>query len=223
VKTSQILSIACTLTAVFSSPAYTATYGGIEFPGGAESFADAVVSFVPGTGTGVAVNPPGPGVNGYAYNDPTNALGYPNLNNTRFFTSLGNGGELVLQFTDNYLTTSGDASADLHIFEQGNQIEQFYVAISTDGAAWIDLGLVTANPAPAGSIDIDGVAGVTPGGLYSYVRLIDSGTNSSLFPWAGADIDAVGAISTVVVPIPAAAWLFGTALLGLGALKRKKA
>ncbi|MCX2983384.1 hypothetical protein EYC98_21195 [Halieaceae bacterium IMCC14734] len=41
------------------------------------------------------------------------------------------------------------------------------------------------------------------------------GTNASA--WAVADGD-IGA-----VPIPAAAWLFGSALMGLGALKRKKA
>lgn len=221
-KTAQLLSIACALSAGFSSASYAATYGGIEFPGGVESFADAVVSFTPGTNTGVGT-PTNPGVDGYPYDDPTNALGTPEENNTRFFTALGDGGELVLQFTDNFLTTSGDASADLHIFEVGGQIEEFFVAISTDGSSWIDLGLITGQPLPAGSIDIDGVAGVTQGGLYSYVRLIDSGTNGSLDPWAGADIDAVGAISSVSsVPVPAAAWLFGSALLGLGAMKRKR-
>jgi hypothetical protein len=35
--------------------------------------------------------------------------------------------------------------------------------------------------------------------------------------------DNLNALSTSAVPLPAAAWLFGSALLGLGALKRKKA
>ena len=42
----------------------------------------------------------------------------------------------------------------------------------------------------------------------------------------GADIDAVGAISSAapVIPIPAAVWLFGSGLLGLiGIARRKKA
>jgi hypothetical protein len=43
----------------------------------------------------------------------------------------------------------------------------------------------------------------------------------------GADIDAVGAISSAPpvnpVPVPAAVWLFGSALLGLaGAARRRK-
>ncbi|MDJ0926314.1 MAG: hypothetical protein QNJ73_01590 [Gammaproteobacteria bacterium] len=38
----------------------------------------------------------------------------------------------------------------------------------------------------------------------------------------GADIDAVGAISTTIIPVPAAAWLMGSALGILGFWGRKK-
>ena len=66
--------------------------------------------------------------------------------------SLGTGGSITMQFTDNALTGSGDSAADLHIFEIGADVEGFFVEISTDGFAWVDLGLLAGQPT---SIDID--------------------------------------------------------------------
>jgi hypothetical protein len=57
------------------------------------------------------------------------------------------------------------------------------------------------------------------------LQLTDS--NDLVFRWVNEDLSAVGvntvAGSITVVPLPAAAWLFGSALLGLGVVKRKKA
>ena len=94
------------------------TIDGITFPDGVASFADAVVSYTPG----VDVGPP--------YINPNNALGVPDYVDPNGATSLGEGGTLILQFVDNFLTTSGDATPDLHVFEIGGATESFNLSIS---------------------------------------------------------------------------------------------
>jgi hypothetical protein len=192
---------------VVTTGASATTYGGIEFPDGPSSFADAVVSYSPGSDVGGN------------FADPTSALGIPDYGSSTGATSLGDGGELVLQFTDNSLIASGDINQDLWIFEIGSATESFNVAISTDNSNWIDLGDVGGQPT---GIDIDSIAGVTAGVFYSYVRLKDIAPNQSNFPFGEADIDAVGAISSAPpVPVPAAVWLFGTGIFGLLGVLRK--
>lgn len=167
------------------------TVGGITFPDGPSSFADAVVSYTPGAN----VTTPGD------YDDPADALGLPNYNGATGSVSLGQFGTLVLRFVDNSLTTSGNATPDLHVFEIGGAVEVFNLSISTDGVTWIDLGDVLGQPT---SVDIDGKAGVVAGAQYSYVRLIDVLPHQSGAPFGEADIDAVGAISSAppVDPVP---------------------
>jgi hypothetical protein len=80
-------------------------------------------------------------------------IGIPDYSGNNFTAvSLGDGGSLVLQFTDNSLTTSGDNTPDLHVFEVGGAVEYMKVFISADASNWIELGDVLGQPS---SIDID--------------------------------------------------------------------
>ena len=162
------------------------------------------------------------------YNNSSRALGPPDGPGT----SLGNGSEgditdasLILRFDDNSLTPSGDSTADLHIFEGGPAVEEMEISISKDGQAWIFLGLLEGQPT---SIDIDGTAGVAPGDLFRFVRLSDAGEGASGSPFGGADIDAVGAISSSFdvpdipqIAAPAALPLLGLGLAALVAYRRR--
>jgi hypothetical protein len=166
-------------------PGSAKVYGGVDFRGGASSFADEVVSYNPTNG-----------VSGHASN-PSMALGKPDYatHNTNY-VSLGDQGTLILKFTDNSLTTSGNNYEDLWIFEVGNIIESTDVYISKDGINWIYVGYTTNSTQ---GIDIDayiGPEGVFLGELYSYIKIVDRLPHESDSPSTGADIDAVGAISS---------------------------
>lgn len=192
------------------------TYDGILFPAGDISFADAVFSFTPGV-------PPATDPN---YTDPTAAIGVPDYLNPNGSVSLGRGGELILRFTDNSLTGSGDSAADLHIFEIGPDVEDTFVAISRNGLDFIDVGKVSGSTS---SIDIDpflASLGLDAFMQFSFVRLIDDpneGASSGIT--VGADIDAVGAISSSApvsqVPLPASGLLLLSAA-AFGALRFRR-
>lgn len=197
-----------------NSTAHAVLIGGVEFPNGAQSFADVVVSYNP-VGSGVSTD----------YDDPTQALGVPNyptgvIANGNGHVSLGDvGGSLVLQFVDNLLTPSGDSAHDLWIFEVGPAVEPTFVDISVDALTWTPVG------AAAGATRGINIDAFVSSGQYSYVRLTTKQSYSGS-PFAGPDIDAVGAISSVNVPQvnvpePMTAALIG---LGLGGLsfRRKK-
>lgn len=166
-------------------------FAGVEFPHGQKSFADAVVSYN-------NLGQPDPD-----WSKPDQALGTP-CSSTNFTgiderkgcgaVSLGSGGTITLQFKDNYLTGSGDNKDDLWIFEVGRSLEDTFVEISKDGQTWFSVGKVTGSTQ---GIDID-ASGFGKADKFSFVRLTDDPNEGEIdMKDVGADIDAVGAISSI--------------------------
>lgn len=204
--------VACTVSQAWAVPIGNAA-GSVEFPQGSVSFADSVESYNVGTG---GVTP--------ANGDASNALGMPDYSgggacsgnaSDCSFVSLGAGGSLVLRFIDNLLTGSNNSDLDLWIFEVGPDVEDTTVDISVDGFTWLNVGSVGGSTS---GVDLD-YYGYGAADTFSYVRLTDvaseGGTSGAS---VGADIDAVGAISTVLASVPEPSTLFllalgGTALL----------
>src|SRR5574340_153692 len=174
-----LLAAVLLLTAAAAS---ATQYGGVEFPLGEISFADSVVAFE--RGPGVASD----------HANPDWALGPPDFVEATHdnAVSLGEGGSITVRFVDNGLVDQNkvEGGLALFIFEVGGQVERFKVEISKDGEHWIDLGTVKGQPT-----GIDIAPFTSSGDVFYYVRITDDASQvQSSFPWAGADIDAVGAI-----------------------------
>jgi hypothetical protein len=199
-------------SALWAQPARAELIKGIEFPLGNVSFADAVVSYAP---VMVGSGPTAP------HRDPTHALGRPDYAGQDAcptapactFVSLGDGGTLTLQFTDNVLTGGGDSRADLWIFEVGPDVEDMFVEISRDGVDWLAVGKVGGSTA---GVDIDAF-GYGVADSFAWVRVRDDpALDGQSGATVGADIDAIGAISTrqlTSVPEPESLALVLVALL----------
>jgi OmpA-OmpF porin, OOP family len=149
----------------------------VQFTIGDAAFADRVVAFEEGT----------PRTNVQGYRNPQTALGPPQGDRDNEDVTLGCGGRLTLEFTDNVLVDG--PGPDLHVFEVGPDVEAMEIEISRDGRSWLDLGAVKGQPA---SVEIHNVA--QPGMEYRFVRITDLKSScGSEYP--GADIDAVGTIA----------------------------
>lgn len=229
--TKTILAASALLTSsFFAANLHAIQYGGIEFPSGVISFADAVVSYDPNYNegdAGVGTGPTDPN-----FTDPIEALGAPDYVNPFGSVSLGAGGRIVLEFVDNFLTGSSltgvaDGIFDLHIFEIGPDVEDTFVDISKDGLIWSPIGKVFGSTS---SIDIDAF-GFKVSDQFRFVRLTDDKSEGNRTgSTVGADIDAVGAITTVIAPDPkpdsvpdsgSAATLLILSLAGLAAIRRR--
>ncbi len=207
----RIVAVLVVTLTIFVPDARAVIFGGIDFPDGLISFADRVIRYDPAFGG----SPP----SGPDFTNPLEALGPPRVSPPGQFVSIGDGGLLELGFVDNVLTNSGNNGVrDLHIFEIGPAVERTFVAIhptpdarpfldpggDSNGDGFFEIGSVSGGTA---SIDLDVVfPGVAPGVLrFDAVQLIDDFFDNLFLPpglSAGADIDAVGAISTAFVPGP---------------------
>lgn len=183
------------LAAMAAAGIHAEEFGGIEFPQGAISFIDEMMSYEPDYSGG-------PVPTHENFTDPSEAIGVPDYSGGGSGTgsvSLGSGGRIVLRFTDNKLTGSDSPDPDLHIFEVGPDVEDTFVEISTDGTSWHSVGKVFGSTS---SIDIDAY-GFGSTDEFSYVRLTDDpDEGSNIGGTIGADIDAVGAISTTPAAPP---------------------
>lgn len=211
--------------AIGSGPTSAAIYGGQDFTGIPITFADVVVSYDPLAD----INNELPNAGS---NNPNAALGTPDyITSGPLYTSLGMGGSLTLGFSNKTFTGSGDANNDLWVFEIGTP-EAVTVEISKDKNTWLSLGIAKASPNVAAiGIDIDQF-GYGLSDFFSFVRLTDVAnegetrcSTTSSYCFVGADIDAVGVTNSSfgpVVPVPAAFWLFGSALMGFGFIRKRK-
>ena len=197
--------LACLSQAAVSQECGAKRYGGIDFPGGVCSFADMVIRFVPGD----------PAPTNARFTDSERAAGAPDYTgggNGTGAVSLGPGGLLELGWVDNLLTNSGDARGDLHVFEVGPAIEETDLAVrcadpethrivseiapAAEGDPYHSIGRADGSTS---SIDIDAVfrgfgAGVLKFDAIRIVDIVDQGGVDT--STGGADIDAVGAISS---------------------------
>jgi outer membrane protein OmpA-like peptidoglycan-associated protein len=146
------------------------------------SFADSVVKFRVGNPAPIE-----------KYSDPNQCLHEPNYKSYRVgtFLSLGCEGSVTVAFTDNgFMNLEGD---DLHIFEVGPSEEAAKVEISENGIDWHDAGRITGGKS---SIDLseENIDSTT---VFHYVRLTDERTLCHSKS-AGADVDAIAAINSVL-------------------------
>ena len=154
----------------------------VYLPLGKVSFADSVVSFKLGF--------PRPLLH---LRDSTQSLHEPNYRSysSPDFVSLGCKGDLILKFTDNgFMNLKGD---DMYVFEVGPSRERTLVEISTDGNKWY-----AAGTAEGGTSRIDFAdRNIDSTMVFYYVKLRDL-KDECAGKSAGADIDAVAAVNSVV-------------------------
>ena len=163
---------------------------GIYFEMGTQSFGDVVSNYNPLFASG-----PAPII---GLQDPDVALGVPNFVGNleplpnQGAVSLGRGGQLVIRFSDNLLVASGDSTPDLYIREVGVS-EEATVEVSSDGLTYRSVGRISGTQS---TIDLDAF-GISTGERLEYVRITDDpNQGATTGDSVGADIDAIGAISS---------------------------
>lgn len=157
-------------------------YKSVYFPLGEISFADKVVEFTVGDPAPVK-----------KYRDSIQCLHQPNYVNYQSpnFVSLGCGGVLVVQFTNNgFMNLPGD---DIYIFEVGPSREAASIEVSKDGKNWLYAGRIAGGKSAIDLSDED----IDQETVFYYLKITDLKELCRSIS-AGADIDAIGAINSVI-------------------------
>lgn len=157
-------------------------YESIYLPLGKISFADKLVEYKVGSPPPIQ-----------KYRDSTQCLHEPNYRNyqTPNFVSLGCGGSLTVAFTDNgFMNLPGD---DLYLFEVGPSQEPAKVEISQNGTDWVYAGKIAGGKS---SIDLS-LEGIDEETVFYFLRITDL-KDLCKSKSAGADLDAIGAINSVI-------------------------
>src|SRR5690606_29410283 len=157
-------------------------YESIYLPLGKISFADKLIEYKVGTPPPIQ-----------KYRDSLQCLHEPNYKNyqTPNFISLGCGGSLTVEFTDNgFMNLPGD---DLYLFEVGPSKEPAKVEISQNGTDWIYAGKIAGGKS---SIDLTSV-GIDDETVFYFLRITDL-KDLCKSKSAGADLDAIRAINSVI-------------------------
>lgn len=155
----------------------------IYFPMGKISFADSLVSFRVGSPAPIA-----------KYRDSIQCLHEPDYMGYRTpnFVSLGCEGELIVKFIDNgFMNLAGD---DLYIYEVGPSRESARIEISEDGKRWIYAGTIDGGKSALDLSDEN----IDKETIFYYVKITDLKDLCEHSMSAGADIDAIGAINSVI-------------------------
>ncbi|MCW5519102.1 OmpA family protein [Aureitalea sp. L0-47] len=154
----------------------------IHLPLGKVSFADSVVAFHMGFPRPLSI-----------FRDSTQALNRPNYKGYKSpdFVSLGCKGSLVLKFNNNgFMDLLGP---DLAIFEVGPARERASIEVSEDGMIWYSAGATNGGTS---KIDLSN-SNIDPNKIFYYVRIRDL-KDECAGKSAGADIDAIAAINSVL-------------------------
>jgi hypothetical protein len=218
----RTLLVSLSTLALFAAPAHAVfignVQGGTDFPQGAVSFADQLVSYDPVINNGEPTAPNRGAANSLGVPDYAGGGGCASADDCTFVT-LGDGGSITLRFTDNVLTGSDSADLDLWIFVVGPDFEDTFVEVSNDGTNWSPVGKVFGSTA---GIDLDAF-GFGTSSAFFFVRLTDDGaegdqTGASV----GADIDAVGAITTRAVPEAGTLAMLALGISSIGMRRRSR-
>lgn len=159
----------------------------------ADSFADAVTSFTPGSYLFGAV-PPAPG-------DELKALGAPDGQ----LVAIGLGGQITLEFVDNVVTDGPGSDLQINAFLPGSGSQELdnraEVLVSADGVSFVSLGSI----GPGGASFFKDLSG-TGLAQVRFVKIVDSGSCClSGNPQGGGDgfnVESVQALNTTSAQVP---------------------
>ncbi len=170
----------------------------------AATWATSVEDFLQGTKTYYDVNREDPLKALHAADDSGNS------SDTDFF-SLGNNGHITLSFGTAF---TGDVLIYEATYDRDDRTEYALVSFSKDNVNWTNAVLIDNQ-----NVDVDGAYTLSLTDNFRYIRIEDATLDNGGDTGDGFDLDAVSVQAT---PIPGAAWLLGTGLLGLVGLRRKR-